>query len=306
MNGAAVLPSPPVLTLTGNLLAERTLEFAAWSPGRTQRAARETFQVGGKGINVTRMLERLGVPSTALCFLGGAPSSECEAWLRARPVAFHGFATSRPTRAGTVVRDRGGVHAETTFLGPDVAPDPDAVRACASFLEAQPPGRVLALCGSMPGWRDPEFEPLRNALENWSRRGHLVVDSYGPPLADLARQPLALLMINEDERRTLPVTAASDPLSGLPRWIVTDGPRPVRFREANGVEESITPPIVREISATGSGDVLLAGVIEALFFRRQSLRDAVAFAIPLAAANAAHPGVVEFEFPPATGNPASA
>ena len=306
MSVAAAPPSPPVLTLTGNLLAERTLELAAWSPGRTQRAAGETFQVGGKGINVTRMLARLGVPGTALCFLGGAPGSECEAWLRSHHVSFHGFATSRPTRAGTVVRDTSGVHAETTFLGPDAAPDPDAVRACADFLEAQPPGRVLAVCGSMPGWRDSEFAPLRSALENWSRRGHLVVDTYGPPLADLVRQPLALLKINEDERRTLPASAASDPLAGVPRWIITDGPRPVRFREARGVEDSITPPVVREISATGSGDVLLAGVIEALFFRQQSLRDAVAFAIPLAAANAAHPGVAEFEFPPGTGDPASA
>jgi fructose-1-phosphate kinase PfkB-like protein len=142
-------------------------------------------------------------------------------------------------------------------------------------------------------------------LENWSQRGHLVVDTYGPPLADLARQRLALLKINEDERRTLPVSAGCDPLAGVQRWIVTDGPRPVRFREAKGLEESITPPAVREISATGSGDVLLAGVIAALFFRRQSLRDAVAFAIPLAAANAAHPGVAEFEFPASSGNPAS-
>src|SRR5688572_11183380 len=39
-------------TLTCNLLAETTYTFDAWTPGATQRARDETFQVGGKGINV--------------------------------------------------------------------------------------------------------------------------------------------------------------------------------------------------------------------------------------------------------------
>jgi 3'-phosphoadenosine 5'-phosphosulfate (PAPS) 3'-phosphatase len=52
--------APHIFTLTGNLLAERTLTFDAWAPGRTQRATAESFQVGGKGINVAKMLARLG------------------------------------------------------------------------------------------------------------------------------------------------------------------------------------------------------------------------------------------------------
>ena len=68
---------PPLFTLTGNLLAERTLTFPAWSAGRTQRATAETFQVGGKGINVAKMLTRLGAPNSALGFTGGATGEEC-------------------------------------------------------------------------------------------------------------------------------------------------------------------------------------------------------------------------------------
>ena len=61
--------TPHIFTLTGNLLAERTVEFDGWSLGKTQRAVRESFQVGGKGINVSKMLSRLGTPNTALCFI---------------------------------------------------------------------------------------------------------------------------------------------------------------------------------------------------------------------------------------------
>lgn len=97
-------PTPLILTLTGNLLAERTLDFETWEPGRTQRARAESFQVGGKGINVARMLRRLGAPHTALCFAGGATGAECEAWLQARGFHHRVFRTTGATRVGTVVR----------------------------------------------------------------------------------------------------------------------------------------------------------------------------------------------------------
>ncbi len=293
---------PPTFTLTGNLLAERTLEFARWQPGRTQRARYESFQVGGKGINVSKMLSRLHVPNTALCFAGGAPGAECEEWLRARGFAFRAFATDRPTRTGTVVRGEG--QPETTFLGPDVAPSAAAVQACADHLDAQPDGGVLAICGSLPGWSDDRFDPLRATLDRWLRRGTLVADTYGPPLRWLAARPLALIKINAAEFRDL--TAATAPLPdalaaaasthAARAWIVTDGPGAVWFVDAAGGQPpaSLAPPVVTEVSATGSGDVLFAAVIDARFHRQVSLRQAVAHALPLAAANAAHPGIAEF------------
>ena len=133
---------PPLFTLTGNLLAERTLTFPAWSAGRTQRATAETFQVGGKGINVAKMLTRLGAPNTALGFTGGATGEDCLAWLRRSGLAFRTFPSTTPTRTGTVIRASG--QPETTFLGPDAAPDAAALRACADFLDAQPAGLTLA------------------------------------------------------------------------------------------------------------------------------------------------------------------
>ncbi len=293
-------PPPHIYTLTGNLLAERTLEFESWAPGKTQRATGESFQVGGKGINVCKMLSRLGTANTALCFTGGATGIECEEWLQEHGFAYRAFATERPTRAGTVIRVAG--QPETTFLGPDVAPSAAAVAACASFIEAQPDGQILAVCGSVPGWKSAELDPLRDALEHWLRRGLLVADTYGPPLAWFAERRIALVKINVAELRTLTGDAADAGVAlrtgaarwVARRWVVSDGPAAVWFREGTEPPESLAPPPVREVSPTGSGDVLLASILVSLFHQKRSLREAVERALPLAAANAAHPGIAEF------------
>lgn len=301
--------TPHIFTLTGNLLAERTLEFTTWAPGRTQRATREIFHTRGKGVNVSNLLTRLGTPNTALLFAGGASGAESEAWLRARGIAYRAFATRAASRTGTVIWS--DTQAETTFLGPDVAPDADAVRACADFLDAQAPGQILALCGSFPGWADPGFDPLRAAFTRWLQRGILVADAYGPPLHWLAAQPLALVKINRTEfdaffpagqrdrplAERLTVAARQWPVR---HWLITQGADSLWLADAAKAGHApleLAPPVIREVSATGSGDVFFAALLHAHYVLGRALPDAARYAIPFAAANAAHPGVADFDLP---------
>ncbi len=294
--------TPPIHTLTANLLWEKTFTFAAWEAGRTQRAEAESFQVGGKGINVSRMLARLGAPTTALFFTGGATGAECEQWVRARGVACRTFPQAAPTRAGLVVRVPH--RPETTFLGPDAALEPAAVRACAEYLDTCPAGGVLALCGSVPGW-DAAGEPLRAAIDRWLARGPVVADTYGPPLAWLTARPLDWVKVNRVEfdglfpeaQRSQPVAARlTAALARWPvkAWVVTDGPRPLWHAARGRAPASLTPPIVAEVSPTGSGDVLHACLLHAVYHHRQSLPAALQLALPYAAANAAHGTVADF------------
>ncbi|HXB01212.1 MAG TPA: PfkB family carbohydrate kinase [Opitutaceae bacterium] len=295
----------PIFTLTGNLLWEKTLAFADWAPGRTQRAATELFQVGGKGINVARILGRLGDPVTALCFPGGATGAECTAWLRAKKIPFRAFDTDAPTRIGVVVR--GGGRRETTFFSPDQPPAAAALRDCAGFLDARPRRAALAICGSFPGWEKSATAPLRAAVNRWLARGRfLAADTYGPALAWLMTRPLDLVKINRHEFDAIfPSTARRASVAARLRlacerwpvrnWIITDGPRPVWFVEKTSAAPAcLTPARVREVSATGSGDVLLACVLHALLQHRATLAEAVAFALPFAAACAARPSMEEF------------
>ncbi|HUL52722.1 MAG TPA: PfkB family carbohydrate kinase [Opitutaceae bacterium] len=294
---------PHLYTLTANLLWETTFTFGSWEPGRTQRAQTASFQVGGKGVNVSRMLARLGAPTTALLFPGGATGADCEQWIRAHGVACQTFPVTMPTRAGLVVRAAG--RPETTFLGPDVPLDAAAVRACAQYLDSCPDGDVLAVCGSVPGWESEACGPLQAALNRRLARGPVVADTYGPPLAWLSERPLAWAKVNrvefdalfteEERREPMPVRLAAS-LERWPvrAWIVTDGPRPIWIAERGRAPESVPPPPVAEVSSTGSGDVLHACLLHAVFHHRETLRQALEQALPYAAANAAHGTVADF------------
>jgi fructose-1-phosphate kinase PfkB-like protein len=161
----------------------------------------------------------------------------------------------------------------------------------------------------VPGWDSADFNPLRAALERWMRRGTLVADTYGPPLAWLAERPVALVKINRGEfdafaaglkpgaRLATRLKEARGRFRAL-SWVVTDGGGPVSFVDAEGSAGTVTPPAIREVSPTGSGDVLLACILHARTRLGLPLGEALAFAAPFAAANAAHPGIAEFPWPP--------
>ncbi len=78
---------------------------------------------------------------------------------------------------------------------------------------------------------------------------------------------------------------------------MTSGGGAVSMIDKQGKMEALTPPPGREVSATGSGDVLLACMLHARLHLGLSLRAAVAFALPYAAANAADPGIATFPEP---------
>ena len=298
---------PHLFTVTANLLWEQTQFYNEWQPGRTQRASRSTFQVGGKGINVAKMLARLGTPHSAICFPGGATGTVVESWLRQRGFALRSFPSAKPeTRSGVVIRS---LRTETTFLGPDEPVSADSVRAAAAALASEPADSVLAVCGSVPGWEGPTGAAFREWLKTW--HGPLVADTYGPPLKWLVERPLALVKINREEfdRLVPPAPGDTSELAFTMRlaeaaarwpvaaWIISDGAKPAWCAIKDGSTTSLRPPPVREASATGSGDVLLAALLHSHFQLGKPWPEALAFALPLAAANAAHDGIAEFPLP---------
>ncbi|KAJ3335988.1 hypothetical protein HDU93_003915 [Gonapodya sp. JEL0774] len=262
------------------------------------------------------MLQRLDAPVTAVTFLGGTSGQQCSDWLSRKGIPFLSVNTRVPTRSGFVVRATGV--AETSFLGPDAPPDRDAWRQAAELAaHLQEEGKMgaIAICGSAPGWNSNDATPFRDAIDAAIESGvPLFVDTYGPPLSHLVTRKVELVKVNANEIRQLfkghvfgePSGTEPDTPWLLRRacelypvkcWIVSDGPNPVWVcHGSNRQPVSFIPPLVKEVSATGSGDVMMAVIIYARQVKGMEWEEAVKLAMPMAAANAAHPGIAEFDY----------
>ncbi len=301
---------PKLFTITGNLLAETTAYYDAVKSGKTHRARSESFQVGGKGINASRLVALVGGRTVAVYFSGGTTGERCRQWLTGQKFATRHFELEGETRSGWVVRVPG--KAETTYLGRDVPISAQAWSEALDWIEKQAEtGDGVALCGSVPGWNEELAKRWASFVKGNAERLTLGVDTYGPPLKASVGLPLEVIKINRKEfsllvgekvalstmRRHLLGQKQSSPVKS---WVVTNGAGAVMGVGADGVIFKIEPQKVVEVSPVGSGDVLWGGLLHGMLHGKK-LTEALLTAMPWATANAAAEGICTFtpaDWPP--------
>jgi len=291
-----------ITTLTGNLLAEWTWQTGPLEAGATHRAHSSSFQVGGKGINVARILDRLGVESHAIAFAEGPIGEYCRQWLRTHGLSHCFYPLQAEVRTGLVVRD--GPQRETTFLGLDQPVPAPSWEMAINHLREDPPG-WLAICGSIPGWKENWDVSIESLLSDGNTR--IAVDTYGPPLETLVRLPLSLVKINRSELGRLfdwsdqtdwhSIREILTRQSPVQNWIITDGAKPVHAVLSRHGNWKVTPAAMREVSPTGSGDTFLAALLSRW---DEGPSVSLPFATACASANAASPHIGDFQIPPAS------
>lgn len=263
-----------ILCVTLNPCLDKTLTAPDWSPGDDVRGTAVREVVGGKGNNVARALARLGRPARPATFFGGAVGDRCEALLRSGD----GFdplvtRTEAPTREILTVRsDRS---ASTAFFDPDPAVSPGEAEALLHRVEgALAVGGVeaLTLSGSSPS---PATHGLFSDLIALAkaRRVPAFLDTYGPALDGIwGFLPEAIQLNRKEARAHLQNPRATDLelarlLEGWSRRgvrvaVVTDGPGPV-LALIGGRTYRALPPKIDPVNPIGSGDCLLAGLVDA-------------------------------------------
>ena len=168
-----------IYTVTFNPAIDYVIRLDALTPGAINRARQELIQFGGKGINVSTVLGRLGVDSVALGFLAGFTGQALEQELRRAGVRtdfLHlpdGF-----TRIN--VKIKAGEETELNGRGPEIGPH--ALEQLLAKLDRLVQGDVLVLAGSIPACLpDDIYQRLLSRLEG---RGALaVVDAEGALLS---------------------------------------------------------------------------------------------------------------------------
>ncbi len=264
-----------ILCVTLNPCLDKTLIVPAWRPGDLVRGRQVHQVVGGKGNNVARALKRLGHSARPVTFLGGPAGLLCEHLLRHED----GFdpliaPTQSATRTILTVRTDQGPD-QTAFFDPD----PEISLAEADDLQKRVEKELtggdvtaLALSGSSPS---PTTHGLFSDLICMarSRRVPIFLDTYGAALEAIWGFWPEVIHLNRREAglnlgRQRPT---DEDLAGLlARWadhgvrcaLITDGPETVLGRY-DDLTFRVEPPDVDVVNPIGSGDSLLAGLIDA-------------------------------------------
>lgn len=258
-----------ILTVTLNPAYDMTYRVERFERGREHRVLSVEQRIGGKGINVSRVLNQLGKYSRATGFADHMFSAAAELEL---PVD---FVHALPWVRRTVVISESGDGTATSLWEPGArlnepyAVDQLTVRV--TGLLANTGGLVVS--GSLPGGV-ADSVPADLARAALASGVPAICDVDGRALELAAEVPGVVLMPNRDELERLTgvaaagaadVVAAARPLldAGVRAVIATRGAEGMIAVTASGAWSAVTPEPVAG-NPTGAGDAAAAAVIAAL------------------------------------------
>lgn len=258
-------------TVTFNPAIDYLMHLDRLTPGALLRSGRENAFFGGKGINISQVLQRLGIENTALGFVAGFTGEALVNGLSAAGVRTD---LIRLPQGLTRINVKLRADTETDINGRGPAVDAASIDRLFDKLRTLTAGDTLILAGSVPGDLPQDiYDRMLRCIEGRSVR--IAVDTSGEPLRHCLRHTPFLLKPNAEELGELlgcPVETPEDAAVGA-RRVQAMGAKNVLV-SMGGIgavlaDESGTCrfcPAVRghAVDTTGAGDSMLAGFLAAL------------------------------------------
>lgn len=249
-----------------------SIDYVVWAEkfqtGILNRAQRELIQIGGKGINVSVMLGRLGVATTALGFVAGFTGREIERQLDAEGVRTD-FVHLSEGFSRINVKLKGECETELNGRGPAI--DEQAVEALCKKLEKLGREDFLVLAGSVTAGVSPRF--YADLLERFSESGaRFVVDAEGELLTRILKYHPFLIKPNQVElgeifqkkllrEEEIQVCAAQLQKQGARNVLISLGAEGAMLLDETGHFHRVAAPCGTVINSVGAGDSMVAGFL---------------------------------------------
>ena len=266
---------PDFLTITPNPALDLATTTARVEPTHKLRCGSLQRYPGGGGINVARVLHRLGHAVQAWHLSGGLAGAQLAQRLAAEGVPERCLPIAGETRENLSVVEQGtGQEYRFVMPGPHLATA--EWQACLDAVAQQAtPARWIVASGSLPpGVPDDFYARLaRIARQQGSR---MVLDSSGPALAAALEEGVYLVKPSLREMREL----TGLPLANAPQWqaavqnlvhqhkaqvvALSVGAQGAVLATSGGVWQAPALPVQATTGTTGAGDCFLAVLLSAL------------------------------------------
>lgn len=262
-----------IVTATLNPSVDRLIYVRRLIAHDTNRILKVEEDAGGKGVNVARVLHRLGVSVVATGFLGGRPGRYVHHELTLEDVPSDFVWVKGDTRTNFAIQEEDG--SPPTCLnerGPTISPE-ELEEFVRKIRQLAGQARFVTVGGSVPpGVPADIYAALAQTVHECGAR--LVLDADGEPLVKGLEGKPFLIKPNETETERL-LGRAIDTLEdavgaavelhqqGIEIVIVSIGAKGAAVACAQGCWIAV-PPRVQAVSTIGSGDSMIAGFLSAL------------------------------------------
>lgn len=257
-----------IYTVTFNPAVDYVVYLDRLEEGKTNRTTGEAQYFGGKGINVSLILNTLHQKSTALGFVAGYTGKAIEEGLEAQGLTTR-FVHLKNGLSRINVKIKAGAETEINANGPEIPED--AVGELFDILNQLQKGDVLILAGSVPGTLPSDI--YEKILESLKDRGVLtLVDACGDLLKRTLRYRPFLIKPNLDELSEIfgqelqteeEITEHAKKLQelGAENVLVSLGKRGALLVTQKG--DVLTAPALggKPKNTVGAGDSMLAGFL---------------------------------------------
>lgn len=282
-----------VYTVTLNPAVDKTVEIPGFEAGSVNRIQSLRIDAGGKGINVSKCLQSLGVQSTVCAILGGSSGRKILSLVEDMGLTVLSTSVSGETRTNLKIVDvMKQSNTDINEPGPEVAKEIfDELRR--EITRRIVPGDVVILSGSLPKGADAGL--YREWIEHFGSMGaKVLLDADGEPMRSGVQALPYMIKPNDLELSRLVgrELATEDDLIAAGKQLQNTGIREVLISRgekgalyltqegifrADGVKVSV-------LSTVGAGDSMVAAVAYG-FEKKMCARERLQLAVAMGSAS---------------------
>lgn len=257
-----------IYTITFNPSLDYIVEVDNLKLGATNRTSYEQILPGGKGINVSQVLNNLGVESTAVGFLAGFVGEEIERRVESVGIRSKFIKLENGvSRINVKIRNVDGM--EINGMGPDIPKE--KVQELMQYLEQLQPEDILILAGSIPSTLSDTI--YKDMMEQLQPKGiRIVVDATKDLLMRVLEYKPFLIKPNNHElgelfgvelvtREQVVPYAKQLQEKGAQNVLVSMAGDGAVLVDVNGVVHMSEAPKGKVVNAVGAGDSMVAGFL---------------------------------------------
>lgn len=262
-----------IYTLTLNPAIDRELTVAEVQFDAVLSALKSQVDFGGKGFNVSRLLRSLGMPSTALGFIGGRTGDRLKHGLQALDIGTDFVSITSETRTNiSIVTEKHDHYIKVNEKGPlvDESKQRELLDKIASIAAA---GDWWVLAGSLPpGVPDSFYAQIITILNE--HQAISILDTTGESLRQGCEAKPFLVKPNAEETQkltrlpvdTIPqIAVAAEELRkmGAQNVVISMGKKGAFLQTPEG-SWLVHSPKIKEKNPIGAGDSMVGGLVWAL------------------------------------------